>query len=167
MSAWVYGIATAVMGVGGYLGYLMFEAKARPITPRSAPEIPVDELPLTTFAEELRAIDVPAPPNYASGEHPPIVDEEPAPVEEEPPTGPAEPAPPSDDPPAAPWWTLPGDVHHARHSIDDEPTPIFRELGVCPKYADFDLDLSPTHAWKTAERADLRAALQMSAEEAA
>ena len=138
MSPLVYVAGFGVIGVGGYLGYLMFEAKARLIPHPSAPEIPVGDLPLTTFADELRAIDVPAPANYRSGEYPVV--EVPAVVVEEPVEHVARHA--ADErvlSDARPWLTP---------ALHQEATPFFWATGELPTY---DVDqLSATNSWDRA-----------------
>lgn len=163
MSAWVYGIATVLIGGGGYLGYLMFEAKIRPVTPPSPPQIPAEDVPLTTFAEELRALDAPAPANYVSGEYPCVGPRHAAAVDEEPEPEPVAEPEPVEVPEAplviaAPVWAMP------ETSIYDTRTPIFDASG---QYPVLNLDLSATNAWNSADRASLRAALGMGREEAA
>jgi hypothetical protein len=82
-------------------------------------EIPVLALP----------VDVPAGPNYTSGEWPVVGparhaaedDDRAEPIEVDP-----EPEPVADEPPAAPWWTLPTATAAPRLAVDQEPTPLFR-----------------------------------------
>lgn len=130
--------------------------RRRPLAPVTEwPPAPADR---PTFAAELAAIDVPAGPNYSSGEWPlvarhaagedePEVSAEPVEVEPEP-----EPQYPG------PWWAQPV------IPVYDERTPIFGESGSFPV---LELDLSATNAWSSADRAALKAALRMDAEEAA
>lgn len=131
----------------------------RPLAPVTEwPPAPADR---PSFAAELAAIDVPAGPNYSSGEwplvarHAAVEDEvvaEPLEVEPEPEPVPQYPGP---------WWAQPV------VAVVDERTPIFREAGVCPDYPGFDLDMSPTHAWQSAARSELRRQLGMDEEAAA
>lgn len=126
--------------------------RRRPLAPVTEwPPAPADR---PTFAAELAAVDVPAGPNYHSGEWPLVarhaaVEDELAaaePVEVEPEPEPQYPGP---------WWAQP------TAALPNERTPIFHESG---SYPVLDLDLSATNSWN---RADLRKLLDMDAEEAA
>lgn len=129
----------------------------RPLAPVTEwPPAPADR---PSFAAELAAIDVPAGPNYVSGEYPLVAkhaaveDElvvvaEPLEVEPEPEPEPQYPGP---------WWAQPA------VAVTDERTPIFDE----GRFPVFNLDLSATNAWTSADRAALKAALRMPEEEAA
>jgi|SRR5690242_9777720 len=91
--------------------------------------------------------DIPAGPNYSSGEWP-VVDgpRHAAEVEPEEFELPAEPGEVEPEQPPGPWWAQP------TVAIDHEPTPIFNGIR---EYPAFDLDLSPTNAWNAADRAAL------------
>lgn len=156
MSAWVYVAAATVMGVGGFVAVVGF-TRGQPIRRQPAPQAQTLTEESGVFAAELAAIDIPAGPNYSSGEWPLVarhaaVEDEPEvsaePVEVEP-----EPEPEPQHP--GPWWAQPA------VAVTDERTPIFGESGSFPV---LDLDLSATNSWN---RAELRALLDMDAEEAA
>lgn len=154
MSAWVYVAAATVMGVGGFVAVVGF-TRGQPIRRQPVPQAQTLTEESGVFAAELRAIDVPAGPNYVSGEYPLVarhaaVEDEAAvaaePVEVEPEPEPQYPGP---------WWAQP------TVALPNERTPIFHESG---SYPVLDLDLSATNSWN---RAALRALLDMPEEEAA
>jgi hypothetical protein len=145
MSAQIQAVTALVLLAIAALAVVLWAMRRPGVEPVT--EWPAAPAPQVDFAAELRAIDVPAPANYRSGEWPvveprraAIEDDDPAePVEVEPEPQ-AEPAEPTEI--EAPWWTLPpAAIYH-------EPTPLF---SAGRAYPSCDVDLSATNSWNRAE----------------